>query len=89
MSPQMTLDSLSQLPLALGTEYYLFGGAGVLVLAVFGSLILVPTLSSFSRPLEKAAAGLLSLIVLVALVLVGLAIGLVIIYNWNTIDTWF
>jgi hypothetical protein len=87
MSPQMALLSLIQVPLAkLGTEYYLFGGAGLISLIAFGTLIAAPAVSSFSRPWEKVAAGVLSIFVLVALVLVGLAIGLLIFYNWDTIS---
>ena len=48
------------LPLALQkieNEYLLFGSAGVLCLAVFIGLILVPAVSSYGRIWEKAAAG--------------------------------
>ena len=74
--------------LALGTEYYLFGIAGVLSLATFVGLILVPALGSYGRAWEKLVAGFLSLFVLAALVLVGLAIGVVIFLNWDKISTW-
>ena len=55
----------------LGTEYYLFGGAGLISLLAFAALILVPALGSYGRTWEKATAALLSLFVLVALVLLG------------------
>jgi hypothetical protein len=71
--------------LALGTEYYLFGGAAVISLAAFVGLILVPALGSYGRTWEKFAAGFLSLFVLVALVLIGVAIGLVVFYEWDGI----
>ena len=62
------------LPLALQkieNEYLLFGVAGLVSLVAFVGLILVPALGSYGRIWEKAAAGLLSLFVLVALILIG------------------
>jgi hypothetical protein len=83
----MALLSLIEVPLAkVGAEWYLFGAAGLVSLVAFGTLIFAPALSSFSRPWEKVAAGVLSIFVLVALVLVGLAVGLIIFYNWDTIS---
>jgi hypothetical protein len=77
------------LPLAaLPTEDWLFAGAAVVSLLAFGGLILAPALGSFSRGWEKATAALLSLFVLAALVLVGLAIGVLIVYHWDTISGW-
>ena len=58
---------------------------GVISVAAFAGLILVPALGSFSRGWEKLAAGVLSLFVLAALVLVGLVIGFLIFYNWDSI----
>ena len=75
--------------LALGTEYYLFGAAGLLSVSAFVVLILVPALGSYGRAWEKLVAGFLSLFVLAALVLVGLAIGVVIFLNWDDISKWF
>jgi hypothetical protein len=75
--------------LALGTEYWLFGIAGVLSVCVFVGLILVPALGSYGRAWEKLVAGFLSLFVLAALVLVGLVLGVVIFLNWNDISAWF
>jgi hypothetical protein len=83
------LDAAAAPVLALGTEYYLFGAAGFLSLAAFGALILAPALGSYGRTWEKFAAAFLSLFVLAALVLAGLAIGLVVFYEWDTISTWF
>ena len=74
--------------LALGTEYYLFGIAGILSACAFIGLILVPALGSYGRAWEKVVAGLLSLFVLAALVLVGLVIGVVIFLNWDRISAW-
>ena len=76
------------LPLALqkiDDEYLLFGGAGLISLVAFVGLILVPALSSYGRVWEKAAAGFLSLFVLAALVLIGVVIGLAIVYYYNDI----
>lgn len=76
------------LPLALQkiqNEYLLFGIAGLITLVTFVGLILIPALSSFGRIWEKAAAGFLSLFVLAALILVGVVIGLAVVYYYNDI----
>jgi hypothetical protein len=87
MTALMSPLKAALLPLAeLGTEYILFGIAGLISAAAFGGLILAPALGAFSRGWEKFAAGVLSLFVLAALVLVGLAIGLVVFYNWDEIS---
>lgn len=69
----------------IGHEYLLFGAAGLICLVTFVVLILVPALSSYGRIWEKAAAGFLSVFVLVALVLVGILAGLVFVYYYNDI----
>ena len=71
--------------MALGTEYYLFGGAGLISLLAFGALILVPALGAYGRTWEKATAVFLSVFVLVALVMLGIAIGILIVYYWPQI----
>jgi hypothetical protein len=71
--------------LGLGTEYFLFGGAGVVSLLAFTALILVPAIAAYGRTWEKATAALLSVFVLLALVLVGVAIGVLIVYYWPQI----
>jgi hypothetical protein len=76
------------LPLALQKidhEYILFGVAGLVSLSAFIGLILVPAVSSYGRIWEKAAAGVVSLFVLAALVLVGVVIGLAVVYYYNDI----
>jgi hypothetical protein len=76
------------LPLALqkiGDEYLLFGVAGLITLVAFVGLILVPALSAYGRIWEKAAAGFLSVVVLAALVVVGVIIGLMIVYYYPDI----
>ncbi len=82
------LSSILAPVLALGTEYYLFGIAGVLSVAAFVGLILAPALGSYGRVWEKVVAGMLSLFVLAALVLVGLVLGVVIFLNWDKISGW-
>jgi hypothetical protein len=78
------------LPLAkIASEYLLFGGAGLVSLLVFAALILVPALGSYGRAWEKATAALLSIFVLVALALFGVAIGVAIVYFWDDIGDWF
>jgi hypothetical protein len=76
---------LEMFQLGIGTEYYLFGGAGAISLLAFGALILVPALGAYGRSWEKATAAILSVFVLVALVLLGVAIGVLIVYFWPQI----
>ncbi len=74
------------LPLAIAPEFLFFGIAGLISLVAFGFLILAPALGSYGRPWEKAAAGFLSLFVLAALVMIGIALGAVVVYYWNDIS---
>jgi hypothetical protein len=74
------------MPLALGSEYYLFGGAGLISLVAFATLILTPAIGSYGRTWEKATAAILSVFVLLALVLLGVAIGGLIVYYWPDIS---
>ena len=77
------------LPLALrqiSDEYLLFGVAGLISLVAFVGLILVPALSAYGRIWEKAAAGVLSVVVLAALVVTGVIIGLAIVYYYPDIS---
>ena len=69
----------------IGTEYLLFGGAVLVSLLAFTALILVPALGSYGRTWEKATAALLSLFVLLALIGIGVAVGIVIVYFWDDI----
>ena len=86
----MTLLSEAPAPLlALGTEYVLFGAAGLISLAVFVGLILVPALGAYGRGWEKAAAGFLSLFVLAAMVIAGIAVGVLVFYEWDKITEFF
>jgi len=70
---------------AIAPEILIFGGAGLISLLAFTALILVPAIGSFGRGWEKATAALLSLIVLVALLAIGIGIGLTIVYYWPEI----
>ena len=71
--------------MAIGTEYYLFGGAGIVSLLAFAALILAPAIGSYGRTWEKATAAVLSLFVLVALIMIGIALGVLIVYFWPDI----
>jgi hypothetical protein len=73
----------------MSAELMIFAGAGLITLIAFTTLILVPAIGSFSRAWEKATAAALSLIVLVALVGLGLAIGVAIVYYWDDLTTLF
>jgi len=73
----------------LSAVHFLFGGAGLLSLLAFGALILAPTMGSFGRGWEKATAALLSLFVLVVLLAMGIGLGVLIVYNWDSISGWF
>lgn len=67
-------------------EYLLFGVAGFISLAAFVGLILVPAIGAYGRLWEKMAVGVLSLFVLAALVLVGVVLGLAVVYYYNDIS---
>lgn len=69
----------------LAQQYVLFGVAGLVCLVAFVALILSPALSAHGRIWEKAAAGLLSLFVLAALLVIGVVIGLAIVYYYTDI----
>lgn len=68
--------------------YLLFGGAGLISVLAFTTLILAPSLSSYGRGWEKATAAILSLFILAALVLLGIAAGVLIVYFWDDISGW-
>ncbi|MGB7685139.1 MAG: hypothetical protein WBL45_05080 [Solirubrobacterales bacterium] len=70
----------------LGNQYLLFGGAGLVCLVVFVTLILSPALSAHGRLWEKAAAGFLAVFVLAALIVLGVVIGLVIVLYYPEIS---
>lgn len=70
-------------------EVLLFGGAGLISLLAFATLILVPAIGSFGKGWEKATAVFLSFLVLVILVAIGAALGVAIVYYWDDISTVF
>lgn len=81
--------ALLKIPLALQKiedEYLLFVAAGLISLVAFVGLILVPAVSSYGRLWEKAVAGVLSLVVLVALVLTGVVVGLAVVYYYDELS---
>jgi hypothetical protein len=82
--------ALQKFPLALQKiedEYLLFVAAGLISLIAFVGLILVPAVSAYGRLWEKAAAGFLSVIVLLALVLTGVVVGLAVVYYYDEITS--
>lgn len=62
--------------LAISTNAWYFGAAGLVSLAAFVGLILVPALGSYGRWNERFAAGFLSLMIFGGLVTVGVVAGL-------------
>lgn len=62
--------------IGLATNIWYFGAAGVISLAAFVGLILVPAVNAFGRWPERLAAGFLSLFVLGGLVTLGVLAGL-------------
>lgn len=64
-------------------DYLVVACAGVLGLALYVGLILVPAWTSYSRLWERLAASVLSLYVLVVLVAIGAAGALAVIYFWG------
>ncbi|HEX6229474.1 MAG TPA: hypothetical protein VFZ41_08465 [Solirubrobacterales bacterium] len=67
-------------------EYLLFGSAALVSLVAFVGLILIPAVTSYGRLWEKAAAGFLSVVVLLALVLTGVVVGLAFVYYYDEIS---
>lgn len=68
------------------TVTYIVGaGCAVIVLVAFASLVLVPAISAYRRPLHRVAAAFLSLYVLAAFVGVGVLLGALIIFEWPRI----
>jgi hypothetical protein len=69
--PQPTMDKLSELT----TTQIALGAAGVVALIAFLVFILAPAWSSYGRVWERIAASFLSLYIGVALLGVGVAVG--------------
>jgi hypothetical protein len=81
----MTLFALEN----VGNQYVLFGIAALICLVAFVALILSPALSAYGRIWEKTVAGFLSVFVLAALILIGVVIGLTIVYHYPEISEFF
>lgn len=62
--------------IAVSTNVWYFGAAGLVSLIAFVGLILVPALTSFGRWSERFAAGFLSLLIFGGLVVIGVIAGL-------------
>jgi hypothetical protein len=67
----------------------LFAAAGLISVLAFAALILVPAIGSFGRTWEKATAVLVSVFVLLALLAIGIALGVAIVYFWDDINEIF
>jgi uncharacterized membrane protein len=62
---------------------YLVGAClGVIGLAAFCALVLVPAISAYRRPLQRVAVVVLSIYVLAALVGLGILAGAVVVLEW-------
>ena len=65
------------------TVTYIVGaGSGAIVLIAFATLVLVPAVTAYRRPLHRLAAVFLSLYVLAAFVGAGVLLGALIIFEW-------
>lgn len=72
--------------LDIPVQYWVFAAAGVISLLAFVALIMVPAVGSYGRIWEKLVAGLLSTILFVSLLGFGIALGILVIYNWDKIN---
>ena len=70
--------------LDFSTTEIVIGLAGLLVLACWVALILVPALRCYGRLWEKCAAGVLTLYVLGTLLGIGAAVGLAVVWTYDT-----
>ncbi|MGO9976611.1 MAG: hypothetical protein ACLP01_28145 [Solirubrobacteraceae bacterium] len=62
--------------------YLVGGGCAVIALVAFVTLVMVPAVTSYRGVLQRTAAVVLSLYVLVALVVVGVLAGAAIVVEW-------
>ena len=62
--------------------YIVGAGCAVIGVIAFALLVIIPAMSSYRRPWEKATALVLSLYVLAALVGVGIVAGYEIVTQW-------
>jgi uncharacterized membrane protein len=62
---------------------YLVGAClGVLGLAAFAALVIVPAITSYRRPLERVMVVVLSVYVLAALIGLGVLLGALVVLEW-------
>jgi hypothetical protein len=65
------------------TITYLVGAVlGVLGLAAFCALVVVPAITAYRRPMQKVAVVILSVYVLAALVGIGVLAGALVVFEW-------
>ena len=62
--------------------YVVGAGCAVIGIIAFCTLVMAPSITAYRRPLERVAAGLLSLYVLAAFVGAGVLLGALIILEW-------
>jgi hypothetical protein len=62
--------------------YIVAGGCGLLGLIAFVTLLVVPAVSAYRRPIERVVAVVLSFYVLAAFVGAGILLGALIILEW-------
>ena len=62
--------------------YIVAGGCGLLGLVAFVTLLVVPAVSAYRRPIERVVAVVLSFYVLAAFIGAGILVGALIILEW-------
>jgi hypothetical protein len=62
--------------------YVVGAGCAVIALIAFVTLVVVPSVTAYRRPVERAAAVVLSVYVLAAFVGAGVLLGALIILEW-------
>ncbi len=70
---------------SVGTQYLIIGIAAAFAFAAFFVFLLTPALAAFGRSWEKLVAAVLSVYVLLALATIGVGIGLIVVYYWDSI----
>lgn len=65
--------------------YMILVAAGTLTLGAFGFLIVAPAWTAYGRLWERVAASVLTLFVLAAFGGAGIAVGLVVVYYWDSL----
>lgn len=70
-------------------EYVILGLAAVALLSAFGIFIIAPAWISYGRYWEKLVASFLSIYILAALICIGVGLGLLVVYYWDTISSIF